>query len=118
MTKSEYDALESRLATNRASGIARNRVRPCAEFQKLETVNPGPEHRSPANLDAGQNQKTDGPPGVRYSVRVVFLVSDRRRRDAFGMLETVADVLIRALRRLNPPDTGGKLGRAVCDSGK
>lgn len=34
-----------------------------------------------------------------YSLRFVFLVSDKHRRDGFGMAETVADCLIRAVRR-------------------
>lgn len=53
--------------------------------------------------------KVDGAGHRKYCFAVTFRVSNNRRRDPTGMLETLADVLVRAVRRFNQRATGGKL---------
>ena len=55
--------------------------------------------RQGCEVKNGENRK-------RYSVRVVFRVSDNRKRDAFGMLETIADAIIGAVGRFNQGGSG------------
>lgn len=78
-----------------------NRSRTRSELQEPK-ANPGrSQNPEAAQLHRSEAQEADERAGRCYHVRVVFLVSDRRKRDAFGMLETVADALIRAVRRFN-----------------
>src|SRR5688572_3095470 len=74
------------------------------QLQKPEDSHSGQPHKKTPNPDRTRHKRTNGSDGKRYRLRVIFRVSDQRRRDAFGMLETVADILIRAVRRFNPPD--------------
>lgn len=62
--------------------------------------------------DGAKCQAMDATSGAGYFLSVTFLVSDRRRRDPTGMFETIADVLVRALRRFNPRVAKGELGHS------
>lgn len=77
--------------SNRATGSV---------FQEHQKEQPKRFHIH-AKKDKGQ----DAVAGKRYFVSIIFRVSDKRKRDAFGMLETVADCLIRAVRRFNQGDS-------------
>lgn len=77
--------------SNRASGSV---------FQEHQKEQPKRIHIHPKK-DKGQNAVA----GKRYFVSITFRVSDKRKRDAFGMLETVADCLVRAVRRFNQGDS-------------
>lgn len=81
-----------------------------AQLQKHEASHPRPANRQDANPDTGQDKKADGCPRKRYLVTVIFLLDDNRKRDAFGMLETVADCLVRAIRRFCEGDTSRSMG--------
>lgn len=70
---------------------------------------PEASHKKRRLDNRAENKNTDGRAGERYFVRVIFRVSDNRKRDAFGMLETVADCLVRAVRRFNSGDAGRSL---------
>lgn len=75
------------------------------ELQKPKAVWIKPTNRKDDELHAKEYKATDGLTRGRYSTGFVFRVSDRRIRDSFGMSESVADALIRAVRRFNLPDT-------------
>lgn len=70
-------------------------------FQEPKENSRGSKDFKAAQLHRSKAQEADGRTGGRYHVSIVFMVSDRRKRDAFGMLETVADALVRAVRRFN-----------------
>lgn len=84
---------------------------PCAELQELQKVNSGQEHRKAADAHPRQDKEANATAGRGYSVRFVFRVSDKRRRDGFGMSETAADCLIRAIRRFVRGDTAKQFRR-------
>lgn len=65
--------------------------------------------QSPNPLGQGR-QAENGNLGGRYSVCIIFRVSDRRKRDGFGMAETVADAIIGAVRRFREGDTPKFMG--------
>lgn len=69
------------------------------ELQELQAGDSRPAHRKDAHTHRAASQATDGSPRKSYRVRFVFLLSDRKRRDGFGLSETVADCTIRTLRR-------------------
>lgn len=56
-----------------------------------------------ANHPAGGEGK-DEVTGGRYRVRFILCVSNRQRRDGFGMSETIADCLVRAIGRFLEPN--------------
>lgn len=92
-------------AYERKQNNSRNSRPNDTRVQEQQAVNTGREHRPAKNLDAKENEAPHERSGKRYAIRVVFRVSDNRRRDAFGMLETVADCLVRAVRRFNQGDS-------------
>lgn len=88
-----------------ASTIARNQAAvegpgEPTKLQEQETCDPA-QRGDVSNADnASQGQEMDGGSRPRYRISVVFLVSDNRRRDNPGMLETICDVVVAAGRRL------------------
>lgn len=79
--------------------VGGNNGRQLSVVQKQQEVDTGQANGPSKNPDASKNEKENESFGGTYYVRFVFLVSDHRRRDGFGMSETVADCLVRALRR-------------------
>lgn len=55
-----------------------------------------------------QEKEVDGRGYPQFRVSITYLVSDYRRRDAWGMAETVADCIVAAARRLLGADVARK----------
>lgn len=71
----------------------RNRQRALYEERKNDPVEPAKNHDRPkeASLDGEGHQQ--------FNITITWHVSDRRRRDAWGMSETIADCIVSAVRR-------------------
>ena len=65
-----------------------------------------------------ESKEADGTDHPSFRVTATFYFSDRRRRDAHGAYETVADCLIAAVRRLLDSNPGHNHKGAVVRTGK
>lgn len=72
------------------------------ELQKFKDADKGQAHHKP------KKAKAHGASHPSYRVTIVFLQSDKRRRDLDGQLSTVLDCLRNAVRRFSAMDTGDK----------
>ncbi len=50
-------------------------------------------------LDSSKCESLDGEFDSRFRITIVWLISDKRRRDSWGMSETIADCIVSASRR-------------------
>lgn len=103
-TQSDYAAF---LAKQR--GTKNKRVGPCPELQNREDgdIQEAQAGRAlPVGLHGSRAQALDGASHPKFRISIDFLVADRRRRDADGMLSTILDCLVHAQGRLAPVDTG------------
>lgn len=82
-----------------------NNPKPASSRPHTELQEPQAQQPKRVRLHKPKGEEANAVPRKRYRVNVVFLVSDKRTRDAFGMLETVADCLVRAVRRFNQGDS-------------
>lgn len=110
-TKDDYERYLQRKNSPKRSNV---------QLQKLENAD------NPLLRDSTTKAKDDHEAGVSkengvvekgYRIDVVFLVSDKRRRDPTGMLETVADILIGAIGRFNQGDARRILGDTKSSQG-
>lgn len=97
--------LRRRFPNASASTIKRNQAggagyRPSAELQEQQAGHPGPEHRQDADTDQAENKAVDEPVHRPVRVSITWCLSDKRRRDCWGMGETIADCIVAAARRL------------------
>ena len=69
-------------------------------FQKQQGDQRQSQVRKAVLKDAPQKEGVDGGVHRQFRVSVTFLVSDNRRRDPTGMLETIMDCLIHAVRNV------------------
>ena len=90
---------EQQLAKQAAK--AGGKVRSNSQLQEQEAAGHQLDHGQAVQLHGKNHQEADASNRKQYIVRFVFLVSDRKRRDGYGMSETVADCLIRAIARFN-----------------
>lgn len=100
MTRDELNSILKRKGYSIETSTELHRTRPHSFKEEL----PLPSKKR-GSWDRQGSEEKNGAPRKRYSVRTVFLVSDNRKRDAFGMLETVADALIGAVGRLHKGNT-------------
>lgn len=71
------------------------------ELQKHEVdIPPKRRKENPVHRDEAGAKRMDEAGRPTHRVSIVFRVSDKRRRDNPGMLETLCDVLVAARRRL------------------
>lgn len=77
--------------------------------QESQTRGDQPRDRKTDELYRGEGEAPESGLGGGYSIEFTFLLSDRRRRDGWGMCETVADCLVRAVRRFLEGDAGGRV---------
>ena len=56
--------------------------------------------------DNPKSKKADGINRERFRITIDFLVSDNRRRDPDGAINTILDCLVRSVRRLSEGDSG------------
>lgn len=73
--------------------IKNNGIRECPKLQERQNAHEGTTHHS------SKKEALDGKSHPTYRVSITWLVSDRRRRDAWGMSETIADCIVSAFRR-------------------
>lgn len=84
-----------------------------AVVQEQEAGDSGSKVRKAPNPDRAKSKEVDGERDGAYRIAVTFKVSDRRRRDPTGMYETVADVLIEAVRRFMEATSSRVMGREM-----
>jgi hypothetical protein len=85
-----------------------NRERPV--IQKHEENHP-PAKRTPKPNHRPKEKAMDERCGGPVRIAITWRVSDKRRRDAWGMAETIADCMVAAFGRLVASPTAGKSGR-------
>lgn len=75
-------------------------------FQKLQADRDESEDGEAVHHDGQEEEGLDGERHPAAYLSITWRVSDRRRRDAWGMSETVADAVVSAVRRfVGLPDT-------------
>lgn len=96
-----------------------------AVLQKLKADSVQSQDKEAIHMHRQKEKAMDGSSYPQFRVTITYFVSDRRRRDAWGMAETIADCLVSASRRLlgtdaagrTARDNGGKGRRGLRDSG-
>lgn len=111
-------ALLSRKFPLSKSTLRRNQAfsdgnRTCNPVQEPKAGDSGSKDRKDENPDRAKSGAVDGKGHGGYRLKVVFKLSDRRRRDPTGMLESVADILVRAVRRFREATADGILGSGI-----
>lgn len=109
MTGKEYAELISRKPSLRP--VEDNRDRPSHCFQESKAGHPGQVNRKDADADRASRKKVDAESSGPVRVSITYLVSDKRRRDCWGMAETIADCLVEASRRLLDSNAAGSAER-------
>lgn len=71
----------------------------CPVFQEQQADSAEPKDGQALHHVLPQEEGMDGGSNTPAHVSITWLVSDKRRRDAWGMSETVADCIVSAVRR-------------------
>lgn len=90
------------------AGHTRIRTGPVIQELKADCVQP--QYQAPVHMHGQEEKAVDGQRYPQFRVSITYFVSDRRRRDAWGMAETVADCIVSATRRLLGTDAARKSG--------
>jgi hypothetical protein len=72
---------------------------PCPIVQKQQEPVQEQENRKNVYRHRSKEKEMDGIGHQQFRVSIIWLVSDRRRRDTWGMSETIADAIVTSVRR-------------------
>lgn len=88
----------------------RERNRKCSIVQKHEDDN----NKTKTKADNKPKETgMDGSSNQPARISITWLVSDKRRRDGWGMAETIADCIVAAFGRFSGQDATGKSKRKI-----
>lgn len=87
------------------------RDRKCNVIQEQQEDSQEQGNRSDVSDNRSKKESMDGFGNKPVRVSITWHISDKRRRDAWGMAETVADCIVAAFRRLSNADDTRKSKR-------
>lgn len=94
------------------------RTRSCTVIQEQQDDCDKSEDRQAIHHVQPKKEGMDGRGYPQFRVSITYLVSDYRRRDAWGMAETIADCIVAAVGRLLGTDATRKSGSSDGSKGR